>query len=326
MLRLTGEKADGWVPSVGYAAIDDLPGMSARIDQAAEAAGRDPSAIRRLLNVGSIAGDTFPSGPPATWAEQLTEVALETGISAFILAADSEEAIRTWGEEVAPATRELFGSERGRGAAPVEAAGPPRGPREFSPTPDDGTRLSDEQPWDEAERPNGPEPDPDRTYTPDQQAAGRHLIDVHDMLRAELTRLRDLIDQVDRGTTDASAVRSFLSRMAIRQNNWTLGTFCETYCGHVARHHTLEDRSVFPHLRASDERLAAVLDRLGFEHEAIAGILDRVDGALTALVASDPDGMAKVRAAVDLLTDAMNSHFSYEERELTEPLARHGFY
>ena len=31
-----------------------------------------------------------------------------------------------------------------------------------------------------------------RTVSADQQAAGRHLIDVHDALRAELDRLRDL--------------------------------------------------------------------------------------------------------------------------------------
>jgi hypothetical protein len=34
----------------------------------------------------------------------------------------------------------------------------------------------------------------------------------------------------------------------------------------------------------------------------------------------------KVREAIDLVTDAMGSHFSYEERELVEPLARLGFY
>jgi iron-sulfur cluster repair protein YtfE (RIC family) len=195
-----------------------------------------------------------------------------------------------------------------------------------APTPDDGVRLSSEAVWDESERPHGPDPDLAREYSPDEQAAGRHLVDVHDMLRAELARLRDLIEQVDQGTTNAAAVRSYLNRMAIRQNNWTLGTFCETYCGNVTRHHTLEDRSVFPHLRRGDARLAAVLDRLGEEHEAIAEILERVDEALIDLVSSEPEGMAELRAAVDLLTDAMSSHFSYEERELTEPLARLGFY
>jgi hemerythrin-like domain-containing protein len=203
---------------------------------------------------------------------------------------------------------------------------PPRTGLLATPTPDDGARLSDEAPWDDDARPTGPERNSDRTYSPDEQAVGRHLIDVHDMLRGELERLRALVEQVAGGTTNPADVRSYLNRMAIRQNNWTLGTFCETYCGNVARHHTLEDQSVFPHLRQSDERLAAVLDRLGEEHDVIADILERVDRALVGLIAPEDDAMERVRATVDLLTDALSSHFSYEERELTEPLARLGFY
>jgi hemerythrin-like domain-containing protein len=113
--------------------------------------------------------------------------------------------------------------------------------------------------------------------------------------------------------------------MALRQNNWTLGAFCESYCRIVTGHHSLEDRSVFPHLRRAQPELAPVLDRLRDEHEVIAGVLDRVDRALVALV-SGPDGLAEVRAAVDLLTDTMHSHLSYEERQLVEPLARFGYY
>jgi hypothetical protein len=44
------------------------------------------------------------------------------------------------------------------------------------------------------------------------------------------------------------------------------------------------------------------------------------------LVAAEEDGIEGVGRAMDLLTDALLSHFSYEERELVEPLARHGFY
>ena len=36
--------------------------------------------------------------------------------------------------------------------------------------------------------------------------------------------------------------------------------------------------------------------------------------------------MAQVREAVDLVSAAIASHFSYEERELVEPLSRLGFY
>ena len=64
------------------------------------------------------------------------------------------------------------------------------------PTPDDGIRRSDTRVWDEAARPTGPAPDPDRAYTPHELAAGQHLVDVHDHLRAELARVRDLVEQV----------------------------------------------------------------------------------------------------------------------------------
>jgi hemerythrin-like domain-containing protein len=205
-------------------------------------------------------------------------------------------------------------------------AGAPAAPFAVTPTPDDGRRLSDEQPWDETTRPTGPPPDPSRRYTPDQQAAGRHLIDVHDALRRELTQLRDLIEQVARGDAEAATARSFITRMTIRQNHWTLGTFCETYCRVVTQHHTLEDRSVFPHIQRSDPALAPVIERLEEEHETIADLLERVDQALVALVSPQDDGIVGVQQAVGLLNDALLSHFSYEERELVEPLARLGFY
>src|SRR5207248_457467 len=51
-LALVGRRADGWIPSLGYAQPGDLLEGNARIDEAAQAAGRDPAAIQRLLNVG----------------------------------------------------------------------------------------------------------------------------------------------------------------------------------------------------------------------------------------------------------------------------------
>jgi hypothetical protein len=182
-----------------------------------------------------------------------------------------------------------------------------------------------ELPWDESTRPSGPAPEPGREYTAEERATGKHLIDVHDGLRAELDRLRGAVEQVEVGNSDPAALRSFFNRMTIRQNNWTLGAFCASYCRAVTGHHTLEDTSVFPHLGQADERLRGVLDRLGAEHETIAELLERIDAALVALVASEPEAMARVREAIDLVTAAMASHFSYEERELVEPLSRLGF-
>ncbi len=316
MLALTGAQADGWLPSESYAAPDALPAMNARIDAAARAAGRPESAIRRLYNIN-----------PGHRPEELVALALEHGISTFILAADDEREIQRFAGEVAPAVREHVEAVR-LGGAPAPAAPRDGHAQAFAvvPTPDDGARLSDERAWDDATRPAGPAPDPDAQYSPDQQAAGRHLIDVHDALRGELDRLRDLIGQVERGESGAGDVRAYLNRMTIRQNQWTLGVYCMSYCRIVAGHHTLEDQSVFPHLRRRDPRLGDVIVRLEEEHDVITGLLDRIDAALVAMVEPGDDGVAQVRAAVDLLSDALLSHLSYEERELVEPLARLGFY
>ena len=84
---------------------------------------------------------------------------------------------------------------------------------------------------------------------------GRHLIDVHDMLRTELTELRGIVAQVRDGALGAGDARSALNAMAMRQNDWTLGAFCARYCTVVAQHHGLEDDAVFPHLARTDPAL-----------------------------------------------------------------------
>ena len=334
MLALTGEKADGWLPSTGYLELADLPQMNGAIDRAAQAAGRSPAENRRLLNVSGHfgSGTGFLQGAPAEWTEQLADLALSEGMSVFMLAVSTAQEMRLFAEEVAPAVRDLVDAARRSppSAQPEPAAIPGRAPAgaplAAKPTVDDGRRLSSERALEEETRPTGPAPDPARLFSPDQQAAGQHLIDVHDGLRAELTRLRDLIEQVAAGTTDPALVRSHINRMTIRQNNWTLGVFCESYCRALTAHHTLEDGSVFTHLRRGEAALAPVLDRLAVEHEVIADLLERVDRVLVSLVAGEGQGIDEVRASVEVLSDALLSHFSYEERELVEPLARLGFY
>ena len=339
MLRLTGRLADGWVPSLGYADPDALPEMSKVVDEAALAAGRSPSSVRRIYNVfgrfGS--GGGFLRGGPRDWAEQLAELTLEVGTSTYILGTDAPDDVRRWATEVAPAVRELVDAERGRrarGEAPptpepgVEV--PARQSLVVTPTPDDGSRISPVMPWDEATRPTHDEP-AGATYDAAVQAAAQHLVDIHDGLRAELAQVRDVLDQVRRGHVTVGAARSVINTMTMRQNNWTLGAYCESYCRIVTGHHTLEDRSVFPHLRRSEPGLGGVLDRLEHEHEVIHEVLEEFDRALVRLVADDGTGrsgeeaLAAVQESVDLLTDTLLSHLAYEERELVGPLARHGF-
>ena len=117
MLALTGRVADGWLPSLGYlqGGPAALAEMNQHIDAAAHAAGRAPSAVRRLLNIaGQFAptGRSLLNGPPQQWAEDLAGLALEYGISGFILAADDAPTIQRFAAEVAPATRQLVAAER----------------------------------------------------------------------------------------------------------------------------------------------------------------------------------------------------------------------
>ncbi|MEU8257489.1 LLM class flavin-dependent oxidoreductase [Micromonospora inaquosa] len=344
MLQLTGRRADGWLPTLGYLQPGDLAKGNTIIDDAAQEAGRSPRDVRRLLNIAgqfSAVGRGPLNGPAEQWAEELAELALGDGVGTFILASDDPDDLRRFAGEVAPAVRELVAAERDQGAAPGRTPAQPEpepvvvapvrasratatgGAFAVVPTPDDGVRRSEQQVWDESTRPSGPTPDPERTYTPQEQATGAHLVQIHDGLRAELAQIHDLIDQVAAGEIDAGAARSHINTMTMRQNRWTLGVYCESYCRIVTTHHTIEDQSFFPRLRAQDPRLGPVVDRLEQEHHVIHDVLEGVDRALVAYVGS-PDGLAELRAAVDLLTDALLSHLSYEERELVEPLARLG--
>jgi alkanesulfonate monooxygenase SsuD/methylene tetrahydromethanopterin reductase-like flavin-dependent oxidoreductase (luciferase family) len=340
MLALTGRRADGWLPSLGYLSPEKLAAANGLIDQAAEDSGRSPVEIRRLYNINGAFGSAtsgFLHGPADVWAEQLADLTLTEGMSGYILASDSPDDIRRFGAEVAPAVRELVEAARASGglqattavSEPVSATGVSTSPFSVVPTPDDGTRVSDVSVWDESTRPSGPAPDPHRRYTAHEQAAGQHLVDVHDHLRSELDRLRDLVEQVAGGQLDPGAARSYIAEMTIRQNQWTVGAYCAAYCRIVTGHHSLEDASMFPHLRRAEPRLAPVIDRLEEEHRSIHEVLEDVDRALVAFVADDlgqSDGTKRLQGAVDLLTDTLLSHLAYEERELVEPLARFGYY
>ncbi len=367
MLRLTGELADGWLPSLGYLQPGQLAEGNAIIDGAAAQAGREPEAVRRLLNIGGRFAPTASGpldGPAEHWAGQLAELALTEGISTFILATDDPVTIGTYAAEVAPAVRQLVtaarsgppqssGQAQPPGQAQPSSQPQPSGqaqpsshaqpssdahapanlqPRpttpqlDIRPTEDDGTRLSSTRLWDEAARPSRPaSPPPAGGYSRSARAASADLVKVHDMLRQELMTVRDLIIEVQKGTIDAARARSELNQMTMRQNDWTMGTYCQSYCRVVTAHHGLEDAAVFPHLRARDSALGPVLDRLQEEHVVIHGVLDSIDRALVKFI-GHPEDFTELQETVDLLTDTLLSHLAYEERELIEPLARYGYY
>jgi alkanesulfonate monooxygenase SsuD/methylene tetrahydromethanopterin reductase-like flavin-dependent oxidoreductase (luciferase family) len=126
MIRLVGRKADGWIPSLGPLRPEELRAGNRLIDAAAEAAGRDPSQIRRVLNVQGVIGEgrTPPggrlpvgyiqigeplAGPPEWWAETLAGF-VEDGFDTLVF----------WPVDPTPGQVELFAGE----VAPLLSARP----------------------------------------------------------------------------------------------------------------------------------------------------------------------------------------------------------
>jgi alkanesulfonate monooxygenase SsuD/methylene tetrahydromethanopterin reductase-like flavin-dependent oxidoreductase (luciferase family)/FAD/FMN-containing dehydrogenase len=124
ILRLAGRKADGWLPSLPYLKPGDLQAGNQVIDEAAQAAGRDPAEIRRLLNIsGSFATTSrgLLDGPAEKWVSDLLPLVLEDGVSTLIVMADDPDMMRQFAEQVMPPLREAVDRERtsrGRAAAP----------------------------------------------------------------------------------------------------------------------------------------------------------------------------------------------------------------
>jgi len=154
---------------------------------------------------------------------------------------------------------------------------------------------------------------------------GDHLVAIHDHLRGELAQLRALVEEVERGHREAGEARHAISAMTLRQNDWTLGTYCQTYCRVVTMHHSIEDQAMYPRLRTADPSLGPALDRMVEEHLAVHGRLEELDRALVGLVADPDTGVAGVRTALAELEATLLEHLAYEEEQLVEPLNRLGF-
>lgn len=319
MLHLTGRLADGWVPTSSYASPSEIKELGAIIDEAAVEAGRTPADVRRWYNVaGSFTSrdSEFLHGRPAVWVEQLVELALDQGVSGFILGpgAAAESDLRRFAEEVAPEVRAAVAAARG-----VESSDDDE-QLDLAPAERTTGRIADR---DEASRPHLGR---SRAGTDDQAPGARSaqfLVQVHDHLRSELEQLRGVVAEVAAGNASPALARSLINRMSMRQNYWSLGAFCAAYCRVLTIHHAIEDSRMFSDLRSRDESLAPVIERLSEEHEVIAGILTRLDEALVLMV-DDASELPGVQTEVERLTAVLLSHLDYEEQELLGPIAALG--
>jgi hypothetical protein len=276
--------------------------MTRTLDAAAETAGRDPARIRRAFNLSGRfgSGRGFLQGPPAAWADQLTTLVLEHGISAFILGPGRDPVgdLRRFAGEVAPAVREAVARTR---AGAVDRPG--RAPSYSATLPHRGAAPG-------RGSPTAAPTQADAAANVAASAGAQTLLAVHEHLR-----------QVAAGRARPDRARSHLHQMTMRQNYWTLGAFCAAYCRVVTAHHAIEDAHLFRDLRRGDPSLGPVLDRLAGDHQTIAGLIDEVDAALVAMV-EDERRLEDADRAVDRLAAALLPHLRVEEDQLLDPIAR----
>jgi hypothetical protein len=153
-----------------------------------------------------------------------------------------------------------------------------------------------------------------------ERAPGDHLRQVHDMYRAELDVVTALADAVRAGDADLADLRATVHGMALRANIEQFGALCARYCALVTNHHSLEDASIFPQVRAASSDYEELVDQLEHEHLQIHRQLRQLDDALVAFD-SEPSTLPRVLEEVDVLARILRSHFAYEETQLAEPLA-----
>lgn len=130
------------------------------------------------------------------------------------------------------------------------------------------------------------------------EAWGRELRLVHRELRTRIERLRE---QVFRGETDTELAED-------------LRLFCLSFCGALSSHHTAEDTRLFPHVLAAHPGLSPVVDRLMEDHRMLAALIEDLERVTRTASA------AQVLYHLDGITAIMESHFGYEERQLTAVL------
>jgi iron-sulfur cluster repair protein YtfE (RIC family) len=156
-----------------------------------------------------------------------------------------------------------------------------------------------------------------------QRSSGEHLVLIHDMYRAELARVQELLERVAAGSVEPSELRGMVADLSMRRTYEALGAFCERFCSAVDTHHRIEDAYVFPALRTASAELGEVIDRLSEEHLVIAGLLTDLDDRVVAMV-DDPSQLPSVRDALTRLAEGLLSHLAYEEEQLVDPLGRFG--
>ena len=176
---------------------------------------------------------------------------------------------------------------------------------------------------DPTTRPKAPKLGP---VTDAQRAQGRHLAAIHQMHLRDLVQVHRLLDQVEAGATDPSALPERIRGLEMAENYRLAGSLCGRECYVLTMHHDIEEAQMFPHLASrGNAGLARVVERLREEHKAVHALLERLAVQAEALIdAPCPAALAPLRATYARLEEVVRSHFGYEESELEEALGLYG--
>jgi alkanesulfonate monooxygenase SsuD/methylene tetrahydromethanopterin reductase-like flavin-dependent oxidoreductase (luciferase family) len=112
-LRVTGQLADGWIPSYGYRPLHEYAAMRERVLTAAGDAGRDPADVTCALHLQAQIGEratggpSLIAGPPAAITEQVLAFAAIgfTSFSFTLAGPGTRQQAERLAHEVVPAVR-----------------------------------------------------------------------------------------------------------------------------------------------------------------------------------------------------------------------------
>jgi alkanesulfonate monooxygenase SsuD/methylene tetrahydromethanopterin reductase-like flavin-dependent oxidoreductase (luciferase family) len=111
MQKIIGRKGDGWLPSLPWMQPGDIARGNQTIDESARLAGRDPREIVRMMNI----------VPPVS-AQEMARLAIDDGVSVFILGSDDPHEIRRFATVTAAEIRDRVGEARADGSHPEVTA------------------------------------------------------------------------------------------------------------------------------------------------------------------------------------------------------------
>lgn len=171
---------------------------------------------------------------------------------------------------------------------------------------------------DAATRPKAPRIE---GVTPEQRRHGRRLAMIHRLYLQQMGEVRQVMEEVARGESEAERLGKAVSSMQMVHNYQVFGTLCGRQCAALALHHTIEDHEIFPALAGRSEGLRRVIERLQAEHRVIHELLERLQAHAGEMM-REPGAatLARLRESFEALETAIISHFGYEQEELEEAL------